>query len=112
MARESGREKTPGRDGRSIQVKEKSKGIFDLGESDGVRCVVDGETSYGGSPRPEAAVMVAKSYVKGVTHEHSRQDAGVVSTIQEPREHGEPPTVVEHGSNPGKIDADYAKDNM
>ncbi|KAL6974182.1 hypothetical protein U1Q18_028364, partial [Sarracenia purpurea var. burkii] len=65
-----------------------------------------------GSPRPEVAVMATKSSIKGVTKENSRQDACVVSTIQEPREQGEPPKALEQGSNLGEIETDYAKDNM
>ncbi|KAL6975778.1 hypothetical protein U1Q18_024574, partial [Sarracenia purpurea var. burkii] len=55
--RASGWKNTPGCDGRSYQVKEKSKGIFDLGKTDEGRRVVDGETSYGGQHHPKGPVL-------------------------------------------------------
>ncbi|KAL7002329.1 hypothetical protein U1Q18_003482, partial [Sarracenia purpurea var. burkii] len=45
-------------------------------------------------------------------HENSGPDAGAVSIIQEPREQGDPPEVLEQGSNLGDIGTAYAKDNM
>ncbi|KAL6999759.1 hypothetical protein U1Q18_000917 [Sarracenia purpurea var. burkii] len=56
MARDCGRVKTTERDGRNIQVKEKSKGIY-KGFTAGARCGVDDVTRFGGQHFPKDLVL-------------------------------------------------------
>ncbi|KAL6975764.1 hypothetical protein U1Q18_024559 [Sarracenia purpurea var. burkii] len=75
--RASGWKNTPGRDGRSYQVKEKSKGIFNLGETDEVRHVVDGETSYGGQQQPKGFALEVELACTGRRSEGEPREASI-----------------------------------
>ncbi|KAL7000974.1 hypothetical protein U1Q18_002124, partial [Sarracenia purpurea var. burkii] len=69
-------------------------------------------TVNGGEMTEHRGLCARDRYSKTQTEDLGEANAGAVSTIQEPKEQGEPPEALEQGSNLGDIGTAYAKDNL